>query len=129
MEVEGRLVRPDQAVLGPDRAQIIKYGVVAGEDQMIAVVDHHLQDRIDIRPATPPRLRRRLDQLDLDALPPGERRRRRTRRRRARADDVSWDDAGAGAKRGPVHSPPGACAHPTRGEARVRRALTPAARG
>ena len=66
-EGKGRLFRPDQSVAGADRLEIGKHRPVAGEDEMIAVVDDEIERRIVIGAAAPAGLARRLIERDASA--------------------------------------------------------------
>lgn len=47
------MLGPDKGVFRPDVAQVGMYGLVAAEDQMIAVVDQPIDGTIDKRSASP----------------------------------------------------------------------------
>lgn len=68
--------RPGQPVLRPDGGEIAGHGFIAGQDEMVAVVDHQAELAVAIGAATPPGLRGRFRQLHRQA-PPGQRHRRR----------------------------------------------------
>jgi hypothetical protein len=55
----------DQAIRGADRFQIRERRMVGRQQQMIAIVDHHVELRVVIGAAAPARLSRRLVHSDV----------------------------------------------------------------
>src|SRR5260370_1058691 len=60
-----RGLRPDQSRLGADRPGISQGMTIAGQQQMVAVIDGEIGRRIEIGAAAPARLLRRLVQMHL----------------------------------------------------------------
>src|ERR1043166_113168 len=68
-ERELRVLRPEEVLAGSDCLQIVVYRPIAGQNQMIAIVDYAFERWIVVGTAASARGSRRLD--DLDALASG----------------------------------------------------------
>ncbi len=84
-KAKSAMLRPDEFGFGADLAQKGLRRVIARQEQMIAIVDHHAERRVEIGAATPAGLRRGLMDDNLIGM-------RREPQRRGEAGEAGADD-------------------------------------